>query len=70
MWRYSREGSAGYNAVAVNGVGTIVRHNHMHVGQYDAVKYQVPLQYSEEVKSLKQYFVTLLKQLKFSKYSA
>ena len=42
IWRYSREGAVGYNAVKLNGgVGTLVRYNHMHVGQYDAVKYQV-----------------------------
>ena len=41
IWRFSREGAAGYHAVGVSGVGTLVRYNHMHEGQYTAVKYQV-----------------------------
>ena len=41
MWRYSREGAAGYDAVSAFGVGTLVRYNHIHEGQYNAIRYQV-----------------------------
>ncbi|KAK3585349.1 hypothetical protein CHS0354_004619 [Potamilus streckersoni] len=37
IWKFSREGAVGYNAVEMSGVGNLVRYNHMFEGQYDAV---------------------------------
>ncbi|KAL3858274.1 hypothetical protein ACJMK2_012870 [Sinanodonta woodiana] len=37
IWKFSREGAVGNNAVEMAGVGTLVRHNDMFEGQYDAI---------------------------------
>ena len=60
MWRYSREGAAGYDAVSAFGVGTLVRYNHIHEGQYNAIRYQViitnPFQNQKDREILNKYF--------------
>ena len=56
MWRYSREGAAGYDAVSVFGVGTLVRYNHIHEGQYNAIRYQVIIMNRFQIKNDREIF--------------
>ncbi|XP_067672286.1 uncharacterized protein [Haliotis asinina] len=39
IWRYSREGAVGQNAVHSVGVNNLIRYNHIHDGQYAAIKF-------------------------------
>ena len=41
IWRFNREGAVGYPALTLDGVGTVVRYNHIHEGQHIAVTFQV-----------------------------
>ena len=59
MWRYSREGAAGYDAVSAFGVGTLVRYNHIHEGQYNAIRYQVIIMNRFQIqRNISKYFKT------------
>lgn len=40
IWRFNREGAVGYPALTLDGVGTVVRYNHIHEGQHIAVTFQ------------------------------
>ena len=62
MWRYSREGAAGYDAVSVFGVGTLVRYNHIHEGQYNAIRYQVIIMNRFQIKMIEKYFKNISNQ--------
>ncbi|XP_046575831.1 uncharacterized protein LOC124283846 [Haliotis rubra] len=39
IWRYSREGAVGQNAVHIDGVNNLIRYNHIHDGQYAAIRF-------------------------------
>ncbi|XP_046575811.1 uncharacterized protein LOC124283828 [Haliotis rubra] len=39
IWRYSREGAVGQNAVHSVGVNNLIRYNHIHDGQYAAIRF-------------------------------
>ncbi|XP_046360205.2 uncharacterized protein LOC124137802 [Haliotis rufescens] len=39
IWRYSREGAVGQNAIHSVGVNNLIRYNHIHDGQYAAIKF-------------------------------